>query len=256
MFSWNSNQYLKFKNERTQPAIDLANRINLDNPQSIIDIGCGPGNSTEVLQRRFRNSEIIGIDSSAEMIAKAKSQNSDIDFICCDVNDLFCRQEKFDVVFSNACIQWIPNHYELLKNLMNLLNDSGVLAVQVPYNQNEPIQKIIEEVTQSAKWADSFENPREKYVLNFSEYYYDLLADISRNFEIWQTTYFHKMKSYKDILEWYRGTGLRPYLEELDENQKSYFENDILEKVMQNYPMQSNGDIIFKFPRLFFTAVK
>lgn len=256
MFSWNSNQYLKFKNERTQPAIDLANRISLDNPQNIIDIGCGPGNSTEVLQRRFPNSEIIGIDSSAEMIEKAKSQHSDIDFICCDVNDLFHRNEKYDVVFSNACIQWIPNHYELIKNLMSLLNDNGVLAVQIPYNQNEPIHIIIEEVTQSKNWADCFENPRQKYVLKFGEYYYDLLADISRSFDIWLTTYFHKMKSYESILEWYRGTGLRPYLEELDENQKTDFENDILEKVMQEYPMQANGDIIFRFPRLFFTAVK
>lgn len=256
MFNWNSNQYLKFKNERTQPAIDLANRISFDNPKSIIDIGCGPGNSTEVLQRRFPNSRIIGIDSSFEMIEKAKSQHNDIDFVYCDVNDLFHRKEEYDVVFSNACIQWIPNHNELLKNLMNLLNDNGVLAVQIPYNQDEPIQKIIEEVTQSTKWVDCFEKPREKYVLKFSECYYDLLADISHNFEIWQTTYFHKMKSYESILEWYRGTGLRPYHAELNENQKTDFENEILNRIMQEYPMQSNGDIIFRFPRLFFTAMK
>lgn len=256
MFSWNSNQYLKFKNERTQPAVDLANRIHLDNPQSIIDIGCGPGNSTEVLQRRFPNSKIIGIDSSAEMIAKAKSQHSDIDFICCDVNDLFCRQERYDVVFSNACIQWIPNHYELIKNLMSLLNDNGVLAVQIPYNQNEPVQKIISKITRSKKWAECFKNPRQKYVLNFSEYYYDLLADVSNSFDMWQTTYFHKMKSYESILEWYRGTGLRPYLEELNEAQKADFESEFLHRVMQEYPVQANGDIIFKFPRLFFTAIR
>lgn len=256
MFSWNSNQYLKFEAERTQPAIDLVNRINISNPRNIIDIGCGPGNSTEVLQKRFPNSKIIGIDSSEEMISKAKSQYNDIEFICCDVRDLFCREEKYDVVFSNACIQWIPNHNELLKNLMNLLNYNGVLAVQIPYNHNEPIHKIISEVTHSTKWADCFENPREQYVFDFSEYYYDLLVDISREFDIWQTTYFHKMKSHNDILEWYRGTGLRPYLELLDENQKADFENDILEKVKQYYSRQSNGDIIFKFPRLFFTAVK
>lgn len=256
MFTWNSNQYLKFKNERTQPAIDLANRISIDNPKNVIDIGCGPGNSTEVLQKHFANAEIIGIDSSSEMIARAKAQHSDIDFVCCDVNDLFCKSEKYDVVFSNACIQWIPNHNEFLKNLMTLLSDNGVLAVQIPYNQNEPIQKIISEVTQSVKWVGCFENPREKYVLNFSEYYYDLLSDISSSFEMWQTTYFHKMKSYESILEWYRGTGLRPYLAELNDKQKADFETDILNRVMEEYPMQKNGDIIFRFPRLFFTAVK
>lgn len=256
MFNWNSNQYLKFKNERTQPAIDLANRISFDNAKSIIDIGCGPGNSSEVLQRRFPSSKIIGIDSSSEMITKAKSQHNDIDFVCCNVNDLLCRQEKYDIVFSNACIQWIPNHYELLKNLMNLLNDNGVLAVQIPYNQDEPIHKIISEVTQSRLWAECFKNPREKYILKFSEYYYDVLAEISHSFDMWQTTYFHKMKSYESILEWYRGTGLRPYLAELNENQKAEFENEILNRIMQEYPMQVNGDIIFKFPRLFFIAIK
>lgn len=256
MFNWNSNQYLKFKNERTQPAIDLASRISFDNPKSIIDIGCGPGNSSEVLQKRFPSSKIIGIDSSSEMITKAKSQHNDIDFVCCNVNDLFCRQEKYDIVFSNACIQWIPNHNELLKKLMNLLNDNGVLAVQIPYNQDEPIHKIISEVTQSRLWAECFKNPREKYILKFSEYYYDVLAEISHSFDMWQTTYFHKMKSYESILEWYRGTGLRPYLAELNENQKAEFENEILNRIMQEYPMQVNGDIIFKFPRLFFIAIK
>lgn len=256
MFSWNSNQYLKFKNERTQPAIDLANRINLDNPHKVIDIGCGPGNSTNVLKKRFPKAEIIGIDSSPEMIAKAKSQHNDIEFICSDVNDFFGKYEKYDVVFSNACIQWIPNHKKLLKNMMTLLNEKGVLAIQVPYNHNEPIHKIISEVTESTKWVNYFNSPRKKYILEFSEYYYDLLSDISDDFEMWQTTYYHKMKSHYDILEWYRGAGLRPFLEELDESRKIEFENDILNKVEQEYPIQSNGDIIFKFPRLFFTAVK
>ena len=117
-------------------------------------------------------------------------------------------------------------------------------------------KKIISEITKSKKWVDCFENPREKYVLNFSEYYYDLLADISHSFEMWLTTYFHKMKSYESMLEWYRGTGLRPYLEELNEAQKADFESEFLNRVMQEYPIQANGDIIFKFPRLFFTAIR
>lgn len=255
MFSWNSEQYLKFKKQRTRPSIDLAASIRIENPRNIIDIGCGPGNSTEVLQKRFPNANIVGIDSSQDMIAKAKSQHSEIEFTCCDVNELFGKGNKYDVVFSNACIQWIPDHKTLLKNLMTLLKDDGVLAVQVPYNFNQPIHRIISSISSSEKWKNCFDNPRKQFLLNESEYY-DLLAEISSDFEMWLTTYYHRMKSHNDIIEWYRGTGLRPYLEQLQGDKKIEFESEVAEQVRLAYPKQKNGDIIFRFPRLFFTATK
>lgn len=256
MFNWNSKEYLSFKNERTQPAFDLVNRIDIKAPQKIIDIGCGPGNSTAVLKQYFNNAEIIGIDSSEDMIDKAKSEYNDLTFINSDIRDIFINEkESYDVVFSNACIQWIPEHKALIKNMIELLKDNGYLAIQIPYNYDEPIHKIINEVTKSEKWKNLFDNHRERYVLEISEYY-DLLSEVSSNFEMWQTIYFHKMKSYDNILEWYRGTGLRPYLEQLNEAQKIDFERDILIKIKQSYPMQKNGEIMFKFPRLFFIAEK
>lgn len=256
MLNWNSNQYLKFKNERTQPAFDLANRICIDNPKNIIDIGCGPGNSTFVLKNRFPNANIIGIDNSADMISKAKSKDSSINFVQADVNEFFAEcKDKFDVVFSNACIQWIPNHKDLLSKLMRILKINGVLAIQIPYNYNEPIHKIISKVTTNSKWKSIFTTLRQKYVLEISEYY-DLLSEISSDFQMWQTVYFHKMTSYESILEWYRGTGLRPYLNQLNENQTAEFEKDIMNEIKQVYSVQSNGEIIFRFPRLFFIANK
>ena len=133
--NWNSEQYLKFKNERTQPAIDLANRISVQNPKKILDIGCGPGNSTEVLRRKYPDAYILGVDKSEEMIKTAKEKYPNLDFQICDAGaELSKLDHDFDIVFSNACIQWVPNHPQLLREMLGLLNENGVLAVQIPMN--------------------------------------------------------------------------------------------------------------------------
>ncbi|MDD7793297.1 methyltransferase domain-containing protein [Clostridium sp. 'White wine YQ'] len=256
MVDWNSNQYLMFKNERTQPAIDLVNRIMVNNPRKIIDIGCGPGNSTKVLKERFHDSYILGIDSSSNMIEAAQRDYPEIDFKICDASkDLSKLGDDFDIVFSNACIQWIPNHNELLRNLIGLIKKGGVLAVQTPMNYNEPIHNIIEEVSTNKKWKDEFKNHRIFYNLTQGEYF-DLLSEISSEFSIWETIYFHNLKSHKEIIEWYRGTGLRPYLDELSDEKKEAFEKDIYDRVVEEYPTQKSGNIIFRFPRFFFIARK
>jgi len=254
LMDWNSAQYLKFETERTQPAIDLVNRIELANPRKILDVGCGPGNSTRVLANKFPSAYILGIDKSEEMIETAKKKCPNLDFKLCDVTrDLSQLDDDFDIVFSNACIQWVPDHKHLLKNMLNLLNNNGVLAVQIPMQYNEPIHEIISELTSSAKWKKYFTNPRIFYTLSQSEYF-DLLSEISRDFTIWETVYFHVMKSHNDILEWYRGTGLRPYLSVLSDFQKREFESELMAVLRQRYPKHKNGDIIFRFPRFFFIA--
>lgn len=256
MSGWNAEQYAKFIKERTLPSIDLANKINLENPREIIDIGCGPGNSTRVLKDRFPDAHIVGADYSQNMIDKAKSQNDGIDFMLFDANNDFpLLNKKFDVVFSNACIQWIPNHRELIKNMMGVLNDGGVLAVQTPMNYKEPIHRIISELSTGGKWKNKFDNPRIFYNLTQSEYF-DLLSEISSDFSVWETVYCHRMPSHESIMDWYKGTGLRPYLEALSEEDAIEFENDVYEEVVRAYPIQANGEIIFRFPRFFFTAVK
>lgn len=254
MADWSAAQYLKFKNERTQPAVDLTNRIDHARPKKIIDIGCGPGNSTIVLADRFKDAYILGVDNSENMIERAKADFSGLDFMLCDVNgDLSCLDNDFDVVFSNACIQWIPNHEQLLGKLLGLLKKDGVLAVQIPFNYSEPIQRIIREVSTSEGWRDYFPNPRIFHTLTSREYF-DILSGISSDFNIWETTYYHVMKSHHDIIEWYRGTGMRPYLSVLSDEKKIEFERDIYNRLNEYYPKQDNGNIIFRFPRLFFTA--
>lgn len=257
MAGWNSSQYLKFGAERTQPAIDLANRIGLEAPKKVIDIGCGPGNSTEVLARRFPDASILGIDSSPEMIEAAQRNHQGLEFRLCDAGKDLPKlgEGTFDVVFSNACIQWIPDHRSLLRDMMSLLRPDGVLAVQTPMNYEEPIHRIIGEVVSAKKWASRFPSPRIFYNLTQSEYF-DLLSELSSGFTLWQTTYFHRLKSHEDIMEWYRGTGLRPYLDALPESDRPEFEQDIFDRLTGAYPKQKNGEIIFRFPRFFFLAVK
>lgn len=256
MAEWNSKQYLKFVKERTQPSVDLANRIELEHPSNIFDMGCGPGNSTKVLADKFPEAFITGGDNSQNMIDEARKKYPELDFILFDARSDFDKfGKKFDVVFSNACIQWVPDHTVLLKNMMNLLNDNGVLAVQTPMNYKEPIHIIISQITKSSKWKNKFSNPRIFYNLTQSDYF-DLLSEISDDFSIWETIYCHRMSSHRDIMEWYKGTGLRPYLSELNAHDAAEFENDVFEEVVRAYPTQANGEIIFRFPRFFFTAVK
>lgn len=254
MADWNSTQYLKFERERTQPAIDLVNRIGIENPKKILDVGCGPGNSTAVLAKRFPGAFILGIDNSENMISAARKSYPALDFRLCDAGrDLSSLDHDFGIVFSNACIQWVPDHKKLIRELMGLLRKGGVLAVQVPMNFNEPIHRIIGEVSSSDKWKRFFPETRIYYTLTPGEYF-DILSELTDNFTIWETVYYPVMKSYNDILEWYRGTGLRPYLNVLDDEMQADFENDIMERLRKSYPVQKNGEIIFRFPRFFFVA--
>ena len=254
MADWNSAQYLKFKSQRTQPAIDLAARIDIENPLDMIDIGCGPGNSTRVLKKRFPNARVIGADYSKNMLEAAKRDNPGCDFIRLDAGgDLSDLAEKFDVVFSNACIQWIPDHHKLLPNLFSMLKIDGVLAVQVPVNFEEPIHRIITKTAASPKWSKVFSDPRIFFTLTEEEYF-DILSGLTDDFELWKTVYFHRMPDVESIIEWYRSTGLKPYLDELSENGGNDFINDVRTELVREYPARKNGEIIFRFPRLFFMA--
>lgn len=259
MADWNSEQYLKFKAQRTQPAIDLAARLSgkpRDRDMEVIDLGCGPGNSTRVLKKRFPDAYVIGADNSENMIEKARKDNPDIDFAIMDImGDLSEMRGKFDVVFSNACLQWLPDHAKLLPRLFELLRNGGTLAVQIPMNYDEPIHKLIGRISESAKWSDKFPEKRIFGTLTQSEYF-DILSGLTDDFEIWQTTYCHRMPSIESIIEWYRSTGLRTYLAALSEEDGAEFIAEISAELEKEYPKQKNGEIIFRFPRFFFTAKK
>ncbi len=248
MFEWNSDQYLKFKAQRTQPAIDLAKRVADKNPQSVLDIGCGPGNSTSVLKSVFPDSHILGIDTSQDMIDKAKKSYPDIDFRLGDAREI---SAKYDLLFSTACLQWRPNHRFLIPYLMSKLNDAGTLAVQIPMNFEEPLFRIIRDVISEMNLTSL----SRQWTLKPDEYY-EVLSGCTSRFYVWETVYYHSLPNHEAMLEWVKGTHIRPYLALLSEEDGLEFENEILDRVKKAYPVMSDGNVILRFRRFFFTAEK
>ncbi len=254
MSDWNSNQYMKFREERTQPSTDLINRLSRHKPQKILDLGCGPGNSTRKLAEKFPAADILGIDSSEDMLKKARRDHPDLSFKCLRVPDEICNLKDFDLIFSNACIHWIPNHKALIPALFDKLSQRGTLAVQIPYIQKAPFYRLLNELVGTCEWKNL--SVIHNFYNLYPEEYYDILSELSSDFNIWETTYYHTVNSNNDVIEWYKGSGLRPYLDMLSENEKPRFLADLSEIISENFPIRENGKIILKMPRLFFTATK
>ena len=254
MTDWNPRQYLQFANERTRPSIDLSPRVNIENPKCIIDIGCGPGNSTRVLRGRWPDAKIAGLDSSAAMIEKAKEDYPGIEWITADAS-AFMHEKKYDIVFSNAAIQWIPDHEVLVPHLFEIVNRGGALAVQVPGNKESPLHQALLRVSSSPKWSRFTSDVEKIFTYNDAAYYYDTLFRISSKFDLWETTYYHVLNSHAGLVEWYKGTGMRPFLEKLpDESSRKEFENEVLAECIQVYPIRKDGKVLYPFKRIFFIA--
>lgn len=254
MTDWNAAQYLKFKAQRTQPAIDLARRIDCAEPRNILDVGCGPGNSTAILAERFPGAAVLGIDTAEDMLETARQAHPSLEFRRCDASsELSTLPGPFDVVFSNACIQWIPDHERLLADMMALLRPGGVLAIQIPMQYEEPIHRIISNMVRSDRWHVALGQLRLFHHLSRNGYV-EVLTALAADFDVWETTYYHILASHKDIIEWYRGTGLRPYLAALSEADRAAFTKAVFHEVVRHYPPLRDGRILFKFPRFFATA--
>lgn len=248
---WNADLYLRFERERTQPSIDLINRINIDNPKTIVDIGCGPGNSTAVLRERWQFAEIVGVDHSEQMIQKATENYPEGKWILSDALS-FDEEEGFDIVFSNAAIQWIKNHETLLPHLLSLLKPNGVIAIQVPQNQESPIHCALMETAADDPFYEFTGEAKKALNYRTGLYYYNLLSGVVNDLYIWETTYYHVLGSHQDLLSWYKSTGMRPFLKCLptDELRRQLLDK-VLEKCRESYEQQPDGNVLFPFKRLF-----
>lgn len=256
MAQWDPNLYLKFADERTQPAIDLAARVALEAPRRIIDIGCGPGNSTAVLRRRWPLAKVTGLDSSAEMIERARRDSPDQEWICEDAAR-FTADKAYDLVYSNATLQWIPDHDDLIRRLWDGVANGGALAVQVPANQASPLHRALLAVAESKPFRTHLDGARRLFTYRPAGFYYDLLAPNARRYQTWTTEYLHVMQSHQDLMTWYRGTGMRPFLQALaDDAERDAFESAVLREARNGYPLQSDGKLLFAFRRLFFVAYR
>jgi trans-aconitate 2-methyltransferase len=256
MSRWDPDSYLRFEHERTLPSRDLVARIELPEPRTIVDIGCGPGNSTRVLRNAWPAADVVGLDNSNEMIQKAKATYPGGRWILADAAD-WQSSEKYDLVFSNATVQWIPNHEKVLHHLFDMVSDNGALAVQVPFNAEAPLYRALIAVSESSTWRRLMTGCRDQIYYRDGTYYYNLLWRLSARIEMWMTTYIHIMQSHQDLIEWYSSTGMKMYLERIDsEERRRLFTSEILDACKSQYPLQPDGKILFPFQRLFFIAYK
>ncbi len=250
MHSWDSGQYLKFISERSQPAEDLLARLRGRNPQIAIDLGCGPGNSTALLQQAFPAAQVSGLDSSEDMLARARKEHPELRFLSGDAGAL---EGRYDLIFSNSCLQWVPAHETLLPRLMRCLNPGGALAAQFSMNDDEPLYQIIRTLTAEPRWGFSRQARSARNVLA-PETYYDLLRSCSDRCSIWQTVYFHPLASPQALLDWVKGSRLRPYLAELSTGAAAAFETELLLRLRQAYPEQAGGGVLLRQRRFFLIA--
>lgn len=255
MSDWNPALYRQFEDERTRPARELLARVPLVSARRIHDLGCGPGNSTELLVERFPGAEVIGTDNSAAMLAEARQRLPQARFELSDIAGWAPSGNAPDLVYANASLQWIGDHATLLPRLFATLAPGGVLAVQMPDNLDEPSHRLMREVAGEAPYAAAIGDAGAvRSRLLAAGHYYDLLAHDAAQVDVWHTVYRHPMASANAIVQWLRSTGLRPFLDALDPALQAGFLADYEKRIDQAYPMRTDGRRLLAFPRLFIVA--
>ncbi len=254
MQDWDPELYRQFEAERTRPASDLLARISTAQPQHISDLGCGPGNSTQLLHQRFPLAQLVGIDNSVAMLASAQQRLPECAFLEADIRQ-WQPSEPQDLIYANASLQWLTDHQQLFPSLLSKLATHGILAVQMPDNQDEPSHRAMREVAENGPWQQTLlEAGAIRAKVLSANQYYDLLAPKTERVDIWRTTYYHPMPSAQAIVDWLRATGLRPFLEPLSEAMRLDFLQDYLAIIDVAYPQQADGRRLLAFPRLFIVA--
>jgi len=254
MADWSPTQYLKFADERTRAARDLLAQVPLDRAGKVFDLGCGPGNSTALLIERFTDAEVTGVDSSPDMLAKAREALPQARFIAGDLSD-WQPEEGTDLLFANALFQWVPHHLKVLQRLLTALPKGGVLAIQMPDNLMEPSHVAMREVAASGPWAAKLKHDGREALPQASTYY-DALKPHAIRVDIWHTIYNHPIDGAKGIVEWVKGTGLRPFIDPLDENERRGYLAAYEARIAKAYPLMRDGKALLRFPRLFILCVK
>ncbi len=228
-----------------------------------VDVGCGPGNSTEVLAARFPEARVSGIDSSEDMIAAARERMPQAHFEVADVETWMTRgpdgeRDRPDLILANAVFQWVPRHAQLFPALVAMLPPGGCLAVQMPDNLAEPAQILMRETAEAGEWRGKLRGADQARVpIETAEWYYKLLrAAKCTRVDVWRTAYHHPLAGESGIVEWFKGTGLRPFLDPLEPAERAEFLARYSAGIKAAYPALSDGTVLLPFPRLFIAAVR
>lgn len=254
MADWSPSIYLRFEDERTRPSRDLLAQVPLADPARVVDMGCGPGNSTELLLARYPAADVIGLDNSPNMLAEARQRVPGARFESADAAT-WLPEPGTGLVFANAIYQWVPDHLAQLPRVLAALAEGGVLAVQMPDNLSEPSHQLMRQVAAEGPWAERLAGAA-RLPLPPVRDYYDALRPWARRLDIWHTTYNHALAGPEAIVEWVQGTGLRPFLDPLEAGEREAFLARYLELIGEAYPRTVDGRVLLRFPRLFIVAVR
>jgi len=252
--TWNPEIYLTFADQRTRPAADLLARVPAQDPKRVIDLGCGPGNSTGLLRARWPKAQLEGLDSSAEMLAEARQSGVAAEWVLADLAR-WTPEAPYDVIFSNATFQWVPDQAALFPKLMSFVKPGGVFAFQVPVNYDAPSSVLMREVSDDPRWRERLMNVRD-IQRGRADAYYNILAPQAASLDIWKTEYLQRLEGEDAVYRWVSGAGLRPFVQALAGEEREAFIAAYKAKLSAAYPRRADGTTLFPFQRLFVVAVK
>jgi trans-aconitate 2-methyltransferase len=255
---WDPTKYVQFGDYRDRPYFDLTARVHADDPGLVVDLGCGPGNLTATLAERWPGAQVVGVDSSPEMLAKAGSHAGSTSNLSFDLADIAAWQPsaETDVVVTNAALQWVPGHREMLPGWLAALKPGAWFALQVPGNFNSPSHTHMRQLAESPAWAGRLAGIlRHDDVVGDAAEYLNIMLDAGCDADAWETTYQQLLPGENPVLEWVRGTGLRPVLAALSDAEAHEFEAEYSARLAETYPPSAHGTV-FPFRRIFAVARK
>lgn len=250
---WDPAQYLRFADERLRPAVELLGRVAHEAASSVVDLGCGAGNVTRLLAQRWPGAHVTGVDSSSEMLERASREVPEIRWVHADIGS-WRPDRPADVLFSNAALHWLPHHERLFPLLFGSVSPGGVFAVQMPTNFAAPQQTAIGEVVRAGAWRHRLEPLLRETPVAAPRVYYDLLTAQGASVDVWETEYVHVLRGEDPVLEWTKGSALRPLLAALDPAEREDFEERYAALLRSAYPPRADGTTLFPFRRLFIVA--
>ena len=256
MSDWSPALYLRFADERTRAARDLLAQVPLAAARRVYDLGCGPGNSTALLVECYPQAAVTGIDSSPAMLEAARKAYPGAEFALGDLVS-WMPEDVPDLLFSNATLQWVPDHLDVMARFVGALPEGGVLAVQMPDNLMEPSHALMQEAAEQGPWRKKLKAAAasREALPGVADYYARLKPSLSR-LDIWHTIYNHPLDGVEGIVSWLASTGLRPWLDPLSAEERADYLARYKMLLAEAYSQQADGKVLLRFPRLFIVGVR
>ncbi len=251
--SWDPAQYLRFAGERMRPAVDLLARVSSDAPATVVDLGCGAGNLAPLILGRWPQARLTCVDSSPEMLAKARAQYPKAQFVQGDIAR-WRPAAPVDLLYSNAALHWLDGHDQLIPGLLEAVAPSGFLAIQMPRNFGAPSHSTIVEAIEQGPWRAKLEPHLRRDPVAAPGEYWRMLQARAASLEIWETEYLQVLSGENPVAEYTKGSWLKQFLDRLEGPEKAAFEADYRRRVAAWYPPQADGRTLFPFRRLFIVA--